>query len=224
MRTSRFALIISAGIAVTIAVVALVADRNRTGADFVSGMGVGFMAYLTFIFSMQLPWAFRGDIVHMDCLKSLPVAPLALVIGELAGGVLLLSAIQLVLLIGLLAAGGNPLLILTGIAFLVPFDVLILAMSNSVFLIYPIRFAQGTSADFQMVARMMLFMVLQFLLLIPALGIPAGLGGLAYVLSDFHVPVFAVVAWVALVAELPIWLFLLASMFNRFDPGTETPP
>ncbi len=38
-------------------------------------MGIGFMAYLTFIFSMQLPWAFRGDIDHMDFLKSLPVAP-----------------------------------------------------------------------------------------------------------------------------------------------------
>ena len=91
-----------------IAVMAFVADRNPAGPDFVSFMGVGFMAYLTFIFSMQLPWAFRGDIVHMDCLKSLPVAPLALAIGELAGGVMLLSAIQLVLLIGLLGSRRKP--------------------------------------------------------------------------------------------------------------------
>ena len=28
--------------------------------------------------STEVPWAFRGDIDHMDCLKSLPVAPLAL--------------------------------------------------------------------------------------------------------------------------------------------------
>jgi hypothetical protein len=223
MRTSRFALIISLGIAATLAVLGLVADRNRTGPDFVSGMGVGFTAYLTFIFSMQLPWAFRGDIVHMDCLKSLPVASLALATGELAGGVMLLSAVQLVLLIGLLAAGGNPWLILSAVAFLVPFNMLILAMSNTVFLIYPVRFAQGTSADFQMVGRMMLFMFLQFLLLIPALGIPACLGGLAYVLAGFKLPVFAGVTWVSLVAELPIWLFLLASMFDRFDPATETP-
>ena len=97
-------------------------------------------------------------------------------------------------------------------------------MSNTLFLIYPVRFAPGTSADFQMVGRMMLFMLLQFLLLIPALGIPAGLAGLAYVLSGFQLPVFAVVAWVLLVAEVPLWLFLLASMFVRFDPGTETPP
>ena len=112
----------------------------------------------------------------MDCLKSLPVAPLAVALGELAGGVILLSGIQLVLLIGLLGAGGNPALIVSVIAFLIPFDLLMLAMSNTVFLIYPVRFAPGTSADFQMVGRTMLFMLLQFLLLIPALGIPAGLG------------------------------------------------
>ena len=101
MRTSRYALIISLGIGVVLAVMAFVADRNRSRtAISCRCMGVGFMAYLTFIFSMQLPWAFRGDIDHMDCLKSLPVAPLALAVGELAGGVMVLAAIQLVLLVG----------------------------------------------------------------------------------------------------------------------------
>ncbi len=224
IRTSRYALIISLGIGATIAVMAFLADRNRTGPDFISIIGVSFMAYLTFIFSMQLPWAFRGDIVHMDCLKSLPVAPIALALGELAGGVTLLAAIQLVLLIGLLGAGGNPALILTVMAFLIPFDLLLLAMSNTLFLIYPVRLAHGTSADFQMVGRTMLFMLLQFLILIPTLGIPAGFAGLAYVLTGFSLPVFAVTAWVLLAAEVPLWLILLASMFERFDPGTETPP
>ena len=173
---------------------------------------------------MQLPWAFRGDIVHMDCLKSLPVTPFAMAIGELTGGLVLLAAIQVVILIGLLGAGGNPALILTVMAFFVPFDLLLLAMSNTLFLIYPVRLSQGTSADFQMVGRKMLFILMQFLILIPALGIPAGFAALAYVLSGFNLSVFAVTAWVLLAAEVPLWLFLLASMFVRFDPGTETPP
>jgi hypothetical protein len=214
----------SLGIAIVLAVLAFFGDRNRTGPDFVSMMGVGFLSYLTLIFSMQLPWAFRGDIAHMDCLKSLPVAPLPLAIGELAGGLILLAAIQLVLLIGLLGAGGNPALVVTVISFLVPFDVLMLSVSNTLFLIYPERITPGNSADFQMIGRRMLNIFLQFLVLIPALGVPAALAGLAYVLTDFRLPVFAVVAWLLLMAELPLWLFLLASMFTRFDPGTETPP
>jgi ABC-2 type transport system ATP-binding protein len=102
--------------------------------------------------------------------------------------------------------------------------VLMLSVSNALFLIYPVRLTQGASAEFQMVGRMMLLMLLQFLVLIPALGIPAGLGGLAYVLFGFHPAVFTVVTWVLLVAEVPLWLFLLAVVFNRFDPGTYTPP
>jgi hypothetical protein len=224
MRTSRYALIISVGIGVMIAIMAFVAGRSRPGGDFVPIMGVGFTAYLTFIFSMQLPWAFRGDIVHMDVLKSLPVAPLAVAAGELAGGVVLLAAIQLVMLIGVLGTGGNSALVVTAMAFLVPFDMVMLALSNTLFLIYPVRFAPGTSADFQMVGRVMLLMLLQVLILIPAMGVPAGLAGLAYVLSGFQLPVFMAVAWLLLVAEVPLWLFLLASRFVRFDPGTETPP
>jgi hypothetical protein len=203
---------------------AFLTQRNHGGTEWVSIMGIGFMAYLTILFSMQLPWAFRGDIAHMDCLKSLPIAPRAIALGELAGGVMLLGTIQLVVLIGLLGAGGNPLLMLTAMTFLIPVDLLLLAMSNTVFLIYPVRFAPGTSADFQVVGRMMLFLLLQFLMLLPALGIPLGFAGLAYVLSGFSAPVFAVTAWVLLAAEVPLWLFLLASMFVRFDPGTETPP
>jgi hypothetical protein len=224
LRTSKYALIVSTGIAVIFAILAFVGERNRTSFDFVSTAGVGLLAYFTFIMTTQSPWAFRGDIEHMACLKSLPVAPIALATGELAGGLILLSALQLVLLIGLLGAGGNPLLIGTGMAFLIPFDVLMLSVSNTLFLIYPVRLTQGASADFQMVGRMMLFMLLQFLVLIPALGLPAGLGGLAYVLFGFRPAVFTVVTWGFLVAEIPLWLFLLASVFNRFDPGTETPP
>ena len=49
-------------------------------------MGIGMTAYLTFLFSMQLPWAFRGDLDHMDSLKTLPLHPMVLAVGELAGG------------------------------------------------------------------------------------------------------------------------------------------
>ena len=187
-------------------------------------MGVGFMAYLTFIFAMQLPWAFRGDIDHMDSLKTLPVAPLALAVGELAGGVVLLAAIQLVLLVGLLGAGGNPALILTAAAFLIPFDVLMLGVSNMLFLIYPVRLVPGTAADFQLMGRMMLLMLLQFLILIPSLGIPAALGGLAFWLSGFHLAGVrrsspGCCSW----PNCRSGCSCSRSAFERFDPSTETP-
>jgi hypothetical protein len=185
-------------------------------------MGLGFIGYITFLFTMQLPWAFRGDIDHMDSLKTLPVAPLALAAGELAGGVLVLAAIQFVVLAALLAASGNLTVILTAATFLVPFDVLMLGASNILFLIYPVRMVQS-KADFQLMGRVMLLMLLQFLILIPSLGIPAAFGGIVYWLSGFSWPAFAATSWLVLMAELPLLMFVLAGEFQRFDPSTEMP-
>jgi len=223
MRTSRYVILLSLGIGVVLLVVAAAMGRAGPGADMVPVMGISFLAYLTFIFTMQLPWAFRGDIDHIDFLKTLPVAPLALATGELAGGVVVLAAIQLVLLAALLATGANPTIVLVAAAFVVPFDVLMLAMNNLLFLIYPVRIAPATSADFQLFGRLMLFMLLDFLILIPTLGIPAAVGAIAFFVSGSSWPAFAVTSWLALVAELPLMLILLAWTFERFDPSTETP-
>ena len=190
----------------------------------IPGLSIALIFYLTFIFSMQLPWAFRGDLDHIDFLKTLPVRPAIVAAGELAGGVLLLTVIQLAIL-GLITAldpSGWPIM-LAGAAFCVPVNALLMSLNNGLFLIYPVRMPVGTTFDFQMMGKTMLFMFLQLLLLIPLLGIPAALGALAYVLSGFSWPAFAVAAWVALVVELLPLLFGVAWAFQRFDISTETP-
>jgi ABC-2 type transport system permease protein len=224
VRTSQYAIIISLLIGVGLFIIASSVPKGGPEAEMVTpSMGIGILVYLSFIFAMQLPWAFRGDIDHMDCLKSLPVSPLALVAGELAGGVALLWTIQLVLLAIMLATGSSPLLTSATAALLLPFDLLMLTASNLVFLIYPVRMMPGTSADFQFVGRMMLFMLLQMLILVPSLGVPAGFGAIAFWISGFSWPAFAVTAWLVLVAELLPLLMLLAWTFIRFDPSTQTP-
>jgi hypothetical protein len=223
MRTSRLMIFVSLGLGCVLLVMALfMPGGSEKSAIFIPTMGLGFIGYITFLFTMQLPWAFRGDIDHMDSLKTLPVAPLALAAGELAGGVLVLAAIQFVVLAALLAASGNLTVILTAATFLVPFDVLMLGASNILFLIYPVRMVQS-NADFQLMGRVMLLMLLQFLILIPSLGIPAAFGGIVYWLSGFSWPAFAATSWLVLMAELPLLLFVLAWVFQRFDPSTEMP-
>ncbi len=224
VRTSQYAIIMSLFVGVGLLIIASSVPKGGPGAELVTpSFGIGLLVYLSFIFAMQLPWAFRGDIDHMDCLKSLPVSPLALVAGELAGGVALLWTIQLLLLAIMLATGSSPLLTSATAAFLLPFDLLMLTASNLLFLIYPVRMMPGTSADLQFVGRMMLFMLLQMLILVPSLGIPAGFGLIAFWISDFSWPVFAVTTWLVLVAELLPLLMLLAWTFIRFDPSTQTP-
>ena len=133
------------------------------------------------------------------------------------------AVIQSVVLAALLAASGNLAVIVTAAAFLIPIDVMMLGVSNILFLIYPVRLAQTNAADFQLMGRMMLVMLLQFLILIPGVGIPAAFGGIVYWLSGFYWPAFAATSWLVLVAELPLILTVLAWVFQRFDPSTEMP-
>jgi hypothetical protein len=194
------------------------------GPAVLPGMAIVMIFYLTFIFSMQLPWAFRGDIDHIDFLKTLPVTPAIVAAGELAGGVLLLTALQLVLFALVTAVQpANWPLILGAAAFCFPFNVLLMSLNNGLFLMYPVRMPVGTTFDFQLMGRMMLFMFLQFVLLIPLLGIPAALGGLAYFLAGYSWPAFAITSWLVLLAELIPLVLAVAWAFQRFDISTETP-
>jgi Putative ABC exporter len=227
MRTSRQMLITTMALVVMFGAGFAFSPRGAPGPGappVLPGLSIAMIFYLTFIFSMQLPWAFRGDLDHIDFLKTLPVRPAIVAAGELAGGVLLLTAIQLAIL-GLLTAldpSGWPIM-LAGAAFCVPINVLLMSLNNGLFLMYPVRMPVGTTFDFQMMGKTMLFMFLQLLLLIPLLGIPAALGALAYVLSGFSWPAFAVAAWLVLLVELLPLLFGVAWAFQRFDISTETP-
>ncbi|HZW33855.1 MAG TPA: putative ABC exporter domain-containing protein [Isosphaeraceae bacterium] len=224
IRTSRHVFFATMGLAVVFFTVLVAADPGPDSAGLASGMGIGMTAYLTFLFAMQLPWAFRGDLDHMDVLKTLPLHPMVLAVGELAGGVLLLTLIQVVILALFTAAAPASIpAMLAAAAFALPFNGMILGLNNLLFLIYPVRLMTGTAFDFQTFGRSLLFFSLLFLLLIPLFGIPAGIGGLACLLIGFSWPVFALTAWLVLVAELLPVVILVAWAFQRFDPSTQMP-
>ncbi len=82
----------------------------------------------------------------------------------------------------------------------------------------------GTTFDFQMMGKMMLFMFLQLLLLIPLLGIPAALAG--YWRTSCRAipgrPSPSRAGWCCSAELLPLVLGV-AWAFQRFDISTETP-
>ncbi|MGP0065293.1 MAG: putative ABC exporter domain-containing protein [Isosphaeraceae bacterium] len=226
VRTSRHMFVACLGFAVVFLVMsrAIAPGLNGPGAGLAPAMGIAMTMYLSFVFSMQLPWAFRGDIDHIDFLKTLPMHPMILALGELGGGVLLMTLIQLVMFaLFAAAAPAGVAVTLTAIAFSLPFNAMLFSMGNLLFLVYPVRLVSGTTFDFQTFGRMMLFFMLQTLLMFPLFGIPAAMGGLAYLFSGYSPAAFAATAWVILVAELVPILMLVAWAFHRFDPSTQTP-
>ena len=55
-------------------------------------LALGLVSYFSYIFGLGFPVAFRGDVNQLDFLKTLPVHPLAMAVGELAGPAIILSA------------------------------------------------------------------------------------------------------------------------------------
>jgi hypothetical protein len=227
LRTSRHLLLTSMVVVGMVGAGLVFAPGTGRGAQTATAVpwfGVGMTFYMTFVFTMQLPWAFRGDLDHLEFLKTLPMAPLSLATGQLAGGVLVLTGIQLALF-GILAAttpSAWPLL-LAAAAVCLPFNGLTLGVNNFLFLLYPVRNPTGTTFDFQMFGKMMLFFFLQMLLLAPMLGIPAAMGGAAYFLVGGSWPAFVATAWLLLAAELVPLAMAVAWAFARFDVSTQTP-
>jgi hypothetical protein len=227
MRTSRHILIMSVAIGGVFAAGVALSPRGGAadgGPPLSPMISIGMVFYLTFIFAMQLPWAFRGDVDHIDFLKALPLHPAVVAAGEPAGGVPLLTAIQLVVFALLTVATPSswPIMLPTA-AFCLPINGLLMSLNNLLFLIYPVRHPAGTTFDFQMMGKMVLFMMLQVLLLLPLLGIPAGLGGAAYFLAGYSWAAFAITIWLVLLAELLPLVLAVAWAFQRFDVSTETP-
>ena len=108
-------------------------------------------------------------------------------------------------------------------AFSLPFNGLMLATNNLLFLIYPVRQPAGTTFDFQMFGKTTLFFALQFVLLVPMIGIPGGLAAAAYLLSGYSTIAFAATAWILMVIELVPTVLAVAWAFHRFDVSTQIP-
>ncbi len=225
MRTSHHVVILTTLVLVgSVIVLRFVVPNGADGpALYAAWIGIGLLTYLTFLFSLQVSWAFRGDLDHMDCLKSLPIRSPAIAAGEIGGAVLVLLMIQLPLLAFLAAASGrSPTPVLAAATFAGPFDLLLLGSGNLLFLVYPTRMGGTTSADFQHVTRNLLFMLLQFLILIPVFGIPALFGLIAWFLTNGLWPALAA-AWLVMAIEAPILLALIAWAYDRFDVSAHMP-
>ena len=92
--------------------------------------------------------AFRGDPNQLDFLKTLPVNSLAMAVGQLAGPAIILAAVQIAIMTiccAATASGGR--LLLSTIVLAVPVDLMLLTVSNLVFLIYPVRSSSQAPTD-----------------------------------------------------------------------------
>lgn len=188
------------------------------------GLASGLLTMTLFLFPMLLTFDFRGDLDRMEVLKSLPLPPVTLVLGQLTAPVLLGSLIQLILLTALQAlVGGVGEVLLAAVLFVLPFNFLLFGLENLVFLHYPTRMAPATAGDFQMVGRNMLLLWGKFLALALVLGMIALAATVAYFVAGRSWPAALACAWLLLAGVDVALVPLLVVAFGKFDVARDTP-
>lgn len=187
-----------------------------------NGAMIGVAFWLTMMLANALRFDFRGDVDHIDMLKSLPVAPASVAVAQLFAPALVMTALQLVLMSGLfLLFRLDPRHLLVALMLVIPFNVILFEVENIIFLLFPVRYAAGPG-DLQGFGRQMVVFVLKMLALTLLAGIAAGAGGIVYAITQ-TTPAGIAVAWVILWSETLALVPALVGAYLRFDPSTDTP-
>jgi Putative ABC exporter len=186
---------------------------------------VGGLFWLTFTFSNVLRFDFRGDIDHIETLKALPVSATAISGAQLVAPVAVMLVCQACLLaIISVALSPPPRLIVNALAFVVPFDILLIAVENLIFLWFPTRMNPVSPGDLEGWGRQMLVFVLKMVALALLCTVALACGFVASWFANDALPGLIMVTTLAvMLLQAAGFLRLLGSAFRRFDPSVNTP-
>jgi len=199
------------------------------------------LVWSLFIGPQMLRQDLRQDLPLADVLKMYPLPGWQIVLGELLGPVIILTALQwLLVLIGVGFASRTDLALLTGwhslgfglgIAVLAPMlNLVTLQIPNAAVLLFPAWFQAGKDGPqgIEATGQRIVFMLGQLIVFILAL-IPAVLAfGAVFVLVKFLVssvsvaiPLASLAAALVIGGEAALGLLLLGRIFDRLDVSSE---
>jgi hypothetical protein len=184
-----------------------------------AAMLIGFPILLT----QTVLCDFRGDVDRMEVLKSLPIRPAWLAVGQLLTPSLVVAAVQiLVAAAGMMILGRfEPLLAAVGI-FALPANFVIFGIENMLYLLFPMRLVATSPGDFQTSGRYMLIFFAKFMCLGPVI-LATLLAALIMQLITESLVVALAAAWVVILICGVCVVPLVVLAFKRFDVATDTP-
>ncbi|HEY7117258.1 MAG TPA: putative ABC exporter domain-containing protein [Tepidisphaeraceae bacterium] len=220
VRSSRGMLMILLLLAIGVGPVILGAGKDKAGN--VAGIVVGAMAWITLIVSGWLRFDFRGDLDNLDYLKSLPITPWAVAAGQLITPTALMTACHLLIVGTVLAAVRHlDVILLFAVVVCLPFNAMMFAIENLVFLLFPTR-AAANPADFQGYGRQILLLFAKGVLILIAGALAAGFALVVHVTTSSW-PAAAITAGIVLSAVAVALVPLVGWAYARFDVTGDMP-
>jgi hypothetical protein len=173
----------------------------------------------------RLPHDFRRDLDRMALLKSLPLRPLDVAIGQLFTGTLVCASVQVI------CAGA--VVALTGIVSWPAYLALVLALpalawtiiavENATFLLMPYRPMPGAGANTPFMGRLMLVLLVKLVAVALLVLLAAAIGGIAALMSGGNALLAAGAAFMALAAGCVPLTWFVGRAFVWFDVATDVP-
>jgi hypothetical protein len=185
------------------------------------------LVWLSIFLASLLKFDFRADLDPMETLKAMPLAPWAVALGQLVAPTVVLSGIHLLLIVAVgmtfEATPGQADMLAVAAALTLPFNLLLFASENLIFLLAPSRPAAVSPGDFQIFGRQIFTLIVRTLVVLFGGLVAAAIGGLAYIVTGRSLAVLTVVAGVVLLAETAALVPVIGWAFDRFDPSVHTP-
>ncbi len=165
---------------------------------------------------------FRPDLERMEDLKTLPIPPLSLAIGQLVTPVLVITVGEWLGLAIIAAHVDLPRMLALAIVVVAPaLNFLLVGIENLYCLWFPTRFVPGSAADFQTMGRQFLLMMARILSAGVVGGIAVGLGVLVYTLTGENWPLAILAAWLTLATAGLALVPAIAKAFLAFDVASD---
>ncbi|MCA9190068.1 MAG: hypothetical protein R3E01_24970 [Pirellulaceae bacterium] len=198
----------------------LVQDRIKMAINV-----VGALAFYSFLLlPTALKFDFRRDIDRMAVLKSLPIRPLAVVLGQLSTPVLIASVYQAaVLAVTGIVRPVSPVLLISAMLLMLPLNHLIFALDNLIFLLFPYRVNQE---GIEIFLRSTLTFTAKGMLFGFATALLFGWAMITPVFAAHWIDarlLFVIGVWCILLSFAVGCTWLLTRTFTRFDPSQDVP-
>jgi ABC-2 type transport system permease protein len=191
----------------------------------VAGIALGLVVVIPLMIAQFVPYDFRRDLDRIAYLRSLPLSPRTIALGQIFAPVFVLAALQAFGVAGVgLISGAFPVTTLLAVLLVVgPLTWISVAADNAVFLWLPYRMAQDGSNNAQFMGKlwfgMFLKVILSILAVLPAVLVAVLLEVVASPPSLFT----AAVAALTLVACCIPLTELVGRAFVRFDLVHDMP-
>ena len=174
--------------------------------------------FFCFILPRTLICDFRGDLSRMETYKTLPIAPWRICMGQLVVQVLLSYVVALTMIVSFLLfddhLGATVALALA--AFALPFTLLLYAVENTTFLLFPAKLVPMGRADFEFLGRALVEFIAKAVVIVLAVALAIGVGSLMFVTIGTSLVMSGLVSWLALTLMAGLATVVMQYAFRRF--------